>query len=91
LKEVFSGRGSSPVRAPRPRQAQAFLLEALEPRLLLSAAPIDYTVAATTNLTLSAVDATHVQLSGGSYTSPSTDLSASSGALDIFRGSVAAD
>ncbi|HXL75864.1 MAG TPA: LEPR-XLL domain-containing protein, partial [Burkholderiales bacterium] len=91
LKEVFSGRGSSPVRAPRSRQAQAFLLEALEPRLLLSAAPIDYTLAATTNLTLSAVDATHVQLSGGSYTSASTDLSASSGALDIFRGSVAAD
>src|SRR5438552_8931441 len=91
LKEVFSGRGSSPVRAPRPRQAQAFLLEALEPRLLLSAAPIDYTLATTTNLTLSAVDATHVQLSGGSYTSASTDLSASSGALDIFRGSLAAD
>src|SRR5690349_14023709 len=86
LREIFSARERTPARPPRARHSQAFLLEPIEPRLLPSAAAIDYTAAALqTSLTLSAVDATHVQLSGGSYTSASTDLSASAGELDITR------
>jgi len=88
LRQIFSGRGSSQAEArlPRERRHQAFALEALEPRLLLSAATIDYTAAGlTTSLTLAAVDNTHVQLSGDGYTSTSTDLSLSAGALDLSR------
>src|SRR5689334_1296986 len=87
LRGIFSGGGSKTLtRPPRARHGQAFTLEALEPRLLLSAATIDYATALTTNLTLAAIDETHVQLSDGSgYTSAATDLAASGGALDLSR------
>jgi hypothetical protein len=54
-------------RALQERQRRIMRLEVLEPRLLLSA---DLTAGAgwDTNLTLTATDATHVQLSDGTFT-----------------------
>jgi len=65
-----------------------FSMEAVEPRLLLSAAPIDYSTASATDFTLTAIDATHVSLDGGSYSSGAIALD-STGELNIFRNSVA--
>ena len=91
LRAIFPGRAESP-RSPRPRQGQSFNLEALEPRLLLSAATIDYVAAVTsTSFTLAATDATHVQLTGdGGYSSGAIDLAGHGGALDLTRSTGAA-
>ncbi|HEX5093542.1 MAG TPA: LEPR-XLL domain-containing protein, partial [Burkholderiales bacterium] len=88
LREIFSssGMGTTPIARTR----RGFVMEPLEPRLLLSAT-IDYTAALATDFSLTADDATHVRLAGGSYDSGTIDLAAGSGVLDLLRTGGAED
>lgn len=90
LKNVFGRWGRTPGRTStegtRASVRRSFALEALEPRLLLSA---DLSAGATwaTDLTVSALDATHVQISDGSITNTTSVALPGDGVINITRTS----
>ena len=75
-----TGGGVSPRKKP---QRQTFFLEAIEPRLLLSA-DLSY-LSASTEFSLKAVDGTHVRLFDNTATAVGSAVAISDGSLTIER------